>query len=111
MWHSARMRGLLFTVGLSVAAAAAAAGEAVEVGIDRMQFEPAHLKIKPGTTVRWVNKERRNNHSILFEQGGLPESERLFPGDAWEHVFDKPGRYPYTCEPHPEMKGVIEVAD
>jgi plastocyanin len=89
----------------------AALGEVVEVSIVKMEFVPRHLKVKPGTTVKWVNNEKRNNHSVYFEKEGLPESDRLFPGDSWERTFDKPGVYPYVCGPHPEMTGVIEVAE
>ncbi|GAB3553820.1 plastocyanin [Noviherbaspirillum agri] len=86
------------------------AGEVVEVSIAKMQFEPQQLKIKPGTTVRWVNNEKRSNHSVLFQKEDLPESDRLFPGESWERTFDKPGTYPYICGPHPTMTGVVEVA-
>ena len=87
------------------------AGGTVEVSIDKMKFEPQHLKIKPGTTVKWVNNERRNNHSVQFQKEGYLESERFFPGESWSRTFDKPGLYPYTCGPHPEMNGVVEVVE
>lgn len=87
------------------------AGETVEVSIERMQFVPQHLKIKLGTTVKWVNREKRNNHSIHFEQEGLPESDRFFPGESWSRTFDKPGVHPYVCGPHPEMTGTVEVVE
>ncbi len=83
----------------------------VEVGIVKMQFVPQRVKVKPGTTVKWVNNEKRTSHSILFEQEGLPESERFFPGESWQRTFEKPGVYPYICGPHPEMTGVVEVAE
>lgn len=81
----------------------------VEVAIEKGKFVPQHLRIKAGTTVRWVNKEARSNHSVWFQKEGLPESERFFPGESWQRTFDKPGLYPYLCGPHPEMSGVIEV--
>ena len=90
---------------------AARAGEIVEVAIEQMKFVPQVVKVKPGTTVKWVNREKRNNHSILFEREGLPESERFFPGESWQRTFSKPGTYPYVCGPHPEMTGVVEVAE
>jgi plastocyanin len=104
------------TVKFAVAAIAlistlAGAGEVVEVSIEKMQFSPQQLKIKPGDTVKWVNNEKRNNHSILFEKEGLPESERFFPGESWQRSFEKPGIYSYRCSPHPEMTGVVEVAE
>lgn len=94
---------------LVLAASQVIAGDVVEVSIVKMQFEPQRVKIKPGTTVKWVNNEKRTNHSILFTD--VPESERFFPGESWQRSFDKPGVYPYSCGPHPEMTGVVEVAE
>jgi plastocyanin len=93
------------------AASGVCAGEVVEVSMVKMQFDPPQLKVKTGTMVKWVNNEKRNNHSILFEKEGLPESDRLFPGESWQRTFDKPGVYPYRCGPHPEMTGVVEVTE
>lgn len=87
------------------------AGEVVEVSIVKMKFEPQQIKVRPGTTVKWVNNEKRSNHSVLFAQEGLPESERFFPGESWQRTFEKPGVYPYICGPHPEMTGVVEVGE
>jgi plastocyanin len=86
------------------------AGETVRVGMDKNLYTPKVLKIKPGTTVEWVNDEKRTSHSVFFEQEGLAESDRLFPGESWKRTFDRPGSYPYRCGPHPEMTGTIEVA-
>ena len=85
------------------------AAETAEVKIEGMQFVPQHLKIRAGTTVTWVNREKRNNHSVFFEKEGLAESDRLFPGETWQRTFDKPGSYPYVCGPHPEMTGTVDV--
>jgi plastocyanin len=86
------------------------ADEVVGVKIEKMQFVPQNLKIRVGTTVTWINMEKYNNHSVFFQQEGLPESDRLFPGETWQRVFDKPGTFPYLCGPHPEMTGTVEVA-
>lgn len=111
-----RKRFVAGTAKLAVAAIAlvstlAGAGEVVEVSVAKMQFSPQRVKIKPGTTVKWVNNEKRDNHSILFEKENLPESERFFPGESWQRSFEKPGVYPYRCGPHPDMTGVVEVAE
>lgn len=111
-----RKRFVAGTVKFAVAAIAlistlAGAGEVVEVSVAKMQFSPQRVKIKPGTTVKWVNNEKRDNHSIFFEKEGLPESERFFPGESWQRKFEKPGAYPYICGPHPQMTGVVEVAE
>ena len=69
------------------------------------------LKVKVGTAVKWTNDEKRTSHSIFFTGPGGFESERIFPGESWQRIFDKPGTYVYTCGPHPEMKGRIEVTE
>lgn len=92
-------------------ASLANAGDVAEVSIEKMQFIPPVIKVKPGATVKWINNEKRNNHSVFFEKEGLPESDRFFPGESWQRVFDKPGSYPYRCGPHPEMTGVVEVVE
>ncbi len=93
----------------SATCAGAAAAEAVEVLIQDYKYAPAALTVKVGTTVKWVNNEKRTTHSILFTGPGGFESERIFPGESWQRTFDKPGAYAYTCGPHPEMKGKIDV--
>lgn len=67
------------------------------------------LTVKTGTTVKWVNREKRQYHSVWFEAEGFPEPEYIFPEESWERTFDKPGTYPYRCEPHEEMSGTIIV--
>ena len=85
--------------------------DTMEVSIAEYRYEPAELTIKVGTTVKWTNNEKRVSHSILFTGPGGFESERFFPGESWERTFDKPGSYPYSCGPHPEMHGKIEVTE
>jgi plastocyanin len=102
---------LLAAACLAAAALPADAQGVVEVRIDKYQFVPKELRVNPGTTVKWINDEKRTSHSVLFTGEGGFESERMFPGESWQRKFDKPGTYPYTCGPHPEMNGVVEVVD
>jgi len=77
-------------------------------------FCPPLQTVKVGTTVRFVNVEKRTSHSVWFKEAGREESPRLFPVEFWETTFDTPGRYPYLCGPHWEqrdMRGVLEVTD
>lgn len=87
----------------------ALAQETVEVRIEAYQFQPPEVRVRAGDSVRWVNREKRTSHSVLFPAEGGLESERLFPDESWERHFDKAGRYDYHCGPHPEMKGVVLV--
>lgn len=96
-------------VALATAALPSAAQHVVEIRIENYQFVPRDAKVRAGGKVRWVNHEKRTSHSVLFAGAGGFESERMTPGESWERQFDEPGRYPYTCGPHPEMSGLIEV--
>jgi len=107
------IRSLLLAgaAGIFLAVPVCHAGETVEVGIIDYKFTPAELKISRGTTVKWVNNEKRTAHSVLFLGPEGSESERFFPGESFSRTFDKPGSYPYRCGPHEEMKGRIEVTE
>ena len=96
---------------LALVSFAALAGQTVEVSIEKYLFTPPEVSIRVGDTVKWVNREKRTSHSVVFPQEGGRESERMFPDESWERQFTQPGRYPYTCGPHPEMKGVIIVGE
>ncbi|HMN84218.1 MAG TPA: cupredoxin domain-containing protein [Burkholderiaceae bacterium] len=97
-------------LGFVTAGAGAADPKTVEVSIEKYLYKPAELRIRAGTTVRWVNREARTSHSVLWS-ADKTESPRFFPDEHYERRFDKPGRFEYTCGPHPEMKGVVIVTD
>jgi len=46
-------------------------------------FCPLSIAVAPGTTLRFVNVDRRTSHSVWFKAAGREESARLFGG---EHV-------------------------
>jgi plastocyanin len=108
---STRARTLLALVCAVAASLALAANGKVEVKAADSKFTPERVEVKPGTTVRWTNADRRTSHSVIWLGPGGFESERFFPGESYERRFDKPGSYPYSCGPHPEMKGVIVVTE
>ena len=87
----------------------ASAQQTVIVSMAEYKYIPAEVRIKAGDTVKWVNNERRTSHSVLFPTENGLESTRMFPGESWERSFPVPGRYEYTCGPHPEMKGLVLV--
>lgn len=99
----------LVACGMPLWAVDAAPGPLVVVEIRDYKYLPARLRIKAGTTVRWINAEKRTTHTVRFGGPDGVESERLFPGEHFERRFDKPGAYDYTCGPHPEMTGSIDV--
>jgi plastocyanin len=88
---------------------AANGGAVHEVQIKDYSFHPPEITIKAGDTVRWVNKEKRQYHSVWFESLGEEEADYFFPDEGIERTFDKPGSYKYRCGPHEEMRGVVHV--
>ncbi len=87
----------------------ALAQQTVEVGIQDYRFSPQDIRIKAGDTVKWINREKRTSHSVLFPAEGGRESDRVFPGESWQRVFTEPGTFAYRCGPHEEMRGSVVV--
>ncbi|WP_425045683.1 cupredoxin domain-containing protein [Primorskyibacter sp. S87] len=87
------------------------ASEAVEdaeiVLMYKYSFCPAALTVKVGTTVRWVNVDKRTSHSVLLKDGSEPESDRIFPEETVEMTFIAPGPVDYLCGPHWETQNMI----
>ena len=81
----------------------------IVVSIYKFKYIPEVLEIKAGQTVRWVNDEKRQYHSVWFEENGEQESVYLFPKEYLDKKFDTPGEYNYRCGPHPEMIARIIV--
>jgi plastocyanin len=94
---------------LALVSFCAVAGQTVEVTVKDYLFLPQEIRIKAGDTVKWINREKRTSHSVLFLSEGGFESERFFPDESWKRTFEKPGTYKYRCGPHEEMKGIIVV--
>ncbi len=82
-----------------------------DVSILKFKFIPAEVTVKVGEKVRWTNTEQRQYHSVWFKESGEKPSEYFFPNETYEKTFDKAGTFPYTCEPHPEMAGVVKVVE
>lgn len=86
-------------------------GTAVTVELKDIQFQPQGIKVKPGTTVTWVNKDSiahnvRQVESVFLSQDAMEE------GDTFTFTFDKPGRYRYVCTYHPPNQlGVVIVEE
>jgi len=105
------LKGFLLLALFSATASAGNDGEALVI-IQDFKFIPPQITIKPGQTLRWENREKRQYHSVWFQALGEAEPEDyLFPEDSYERSFDKPGVYPYRCGPHPEMIGTVTVAE
>ncbi|WP_246032551.1 cupredoxin domain-containing protein [Thalassobius vesicularis] len=73
----------------------------------KYNFCPAQITVPVGTTVRWVNVDKRTSHSVLVKNSGQPESDRAFPEESIEFTFLVPGPQDYLCGPHWETQNMI----
>lgn len=69
------------------------------------QFCPREITVPIGTTVRWVNVDKRTSHSVIVP--GEPESDRAFPEEAVEFTFLEAGDQQTLCGPHWETRDMI----
>ena len=83
------------------------AQDEVVVSIQDGYFDPAHIVVAPGTTVRWVN-EGEKPHNVTADDG-LFDSGTLYPGDSYYWAtFEGRGTVNYHCSP--QMTGSVTVA-
>jgi plastocyanin len=86
----------------------AAGATTVEVRVDNFVFQPQVLRIRKGTTVRWVNHVDIP-HSIVVAALGI-HSSPMDTDQSYTQVFEKTGTFPYICGLHPHMKGQVVVS-
>lgn len=72
------------------------------------KYDPADITVKPGTTVIWDWKGK-DKHSVTADDGSFDSGTKTGTGLRWEHKFDQPGDYPYSCTPHNSMTGIVHV--
>lgn len=85
----------------------------------KVWFEPAGLLVRPGQTVRWINRDRGNahtatayhptndDHPLRIPADAEPwDSGYLLPEERFELTLGVPGVYDYFCIPH-EAAGMV----
>ena len=82
------------------------AQDEVVVSIQDGYFDPAHIVVAPGTTVRWVN-EGEKPHNVTADDG-LFDSGTLYPGDSYWVTFEGRGNVNYHYSP--QMTVSVTVA-
>jgi plastocyanin len=78
------------------------------VSIQNFSFKPAHITIKRGTTVRWINKDS-TAHTVTANKKRSFDSGRLGKGQRYTHTFKRAGKKPYHCNIHPDMRASVVV--
>jgi Icc protein len=87
--------------------AKAATAETVDAAIDNFAFTPKQLNTKPGTTVRWTNKDDIP-HTVTSDDKVFV-SPVLDSNQTFQFTFPNAGRFPYFCKLHPKMTGEVIV--
>jgi plastocyanin/predicted aspartyl protease len=88
------------------AGAVVVTGDEAEVEMEDFKFNPQVLVIRPGTTVKFANKDKVQ-HTATSDTGVF-DSGYLSKGEEYFYTFTEPGTYPYYCIPHggPGGKGM-----
>lgn len=74
-------------------------------------FSPAQVTIRPGATIRWVNRSDIYHTITPDGHSEWSEVEMFTEGEEFEHSFNDEGVFPYVCVPHISagMTGTITV--
>lgn len=78
-----------------------------QIEISSFSYKPATLRVKAGTTVRWVNRDPAKH--TVSGRGGAFTSSPLAYGRAYSHKFANAGSVVYVCAIHPSMQGRVVV--
>jgi len=79
--------------------------DATTVRIVNLAFNPAEVTISTGSTVSWTNDDSVP-HTVTSTDGVF-DSGIFDPGANFTWTFDQPGSFPYACQIHPQMQGMV----
>jgi plastocyanin len=82
----------------------------LDVDLRENCFNPTVLRVAPGTTVTWTNREAVD-HTVTGLGVTWGVADPLHEGDSVTFRFTKPGIYPYECVIHYGMVGAVVVGD
>ena len=118
-------RGGGCVVALSLPLGATSAEPAVEIAMgglpdgSRVWFDPVGVRLRPGQSVRWTNRDAGNSHTATAyhpANDGRPrrmpvsaepwDSGYLLPGEQFSVAFTETGVFDYCCIPH-ERAGMV----
>ena len=86
----------------------------VAVGADDgLAFEPAAIRLSPGTTVVWEWTGDGGAHNVQAVGGGFRSDLVDEGGYTFERVFSEPSLVRYVCDPHRDlgMRGGVRVVE
>lgn len=78
-----------------------------DVSIVDFAFQPMAIFVGQGDTVQWTNTG--NAQHTVDSDTEIFESDVLDPGETFSYTFGEPGVFPYHCDIHPHMRGMVIV--
>jgi len=82
----------------------------VDVGMNRLEFDPEEITVKTGAKIVWTNQENVP-HDVTAREGADFKSKVFGQDETFEYTTEKAGEIAYTCTLHPGMDGAITVVD
>jgi len=75
-------------------------------------YDPDPLSVNKGDGVQWTNEDNVP-HTVTSKQEGVFDSKLINPGDTWllNTAGIDAGEYDYYCTLHPNMVGVLTIAE
>ena len=83
-------------------------------------YSPNPISIKKGDTVKWFNGDSQSHTVTSGKSPSDPDSGKefdsgldriLFKDDTFAHTFNRTGEFPYFCQLHPSMVGIVIVSE
>ncbi len=74
-------------------------------------FRPVEVRVAMGGTVTWTN-QGETFHTVTSDDAGKTfDSHVVNPRETFTFTFAQTGTFPYHCDLHPWMKGVVRACD
>lgn len=87
----------------------------VEMTAENMSFDVGCIQLQPGPVeFTFHNEDSGVSHNLRVEGHGVDEATELERGDVTQVLeveLTELGDYEFACDPHPNMKGTIQVVD
>lgn len=77
------------------------------VTIRQLRFEPSGLRVAPGDTVVWINRDIVPHTVAPVDESW--SSGEMNQNDSFRWIVDEAGQLEYFCQYHPGMHGVIDA--
>lgn len=114
-----RLAGILVVGALAALSSVACGGDSepstapgdtgpLTVVLEDIEFKPGTLTVKSGDTVTWRFEDKGIPHNVVANDESFKSD--IKDAGVFEHTFEKPGTFSYSCTVHPGMNGTVKVS-